>query len=190
MWCQHCRQDLPVGLFATGKTVCCALCGMDLPERRVAGSRASLSLAAGVNVAARPLSAAESWVIDEDLRHAARIVSPLLGEVPAPADAGAILDEALSDGPDGCTSPVRQASRLLTFLSSMLVGLGLAALFCGTLLAIWERAGGRPALGTVGMPGMVGAIGGILLGLALMPRHERQPPADIVRPVDVGTPIC
>jgi hypothetical protein len=91
----------------------------------------------------------------------------------------------LTDGADGGASHVRQSSRVLTFLSSTLVGLGLAVLLCGTLLAIWERAGGRLALGTVGMPGMIGALGGILLGLALMPHHERQPPAAVVRPVDV-----
>ncbi len=94
MWCQDCQQQVSVRLKPGESVVRCAQCGakvstpdrtrrLDAAEPVVAAPVVSAAASvcwsvahastAGVNATACPVSAAQSWLLDEDLRHIGRL---------------------------------------------------------------------------------------------------------------------
>ena len=101
MWCKNCRQEVPAVSDATGEKSCCVRCGAIMPHAaRVATalvasskSRAARPVSAHVSLRAdqqdsstivcdaptvtirAPLSAFDTWELEEQLRHVDRILS-------------------------------------------------------------------------------------------------------------------
>jgi hypothetical protein len=101
MWCKSCRQEMPAVADVTGEKSCCVRCGAAMPQgakvapapMALAKQRATRTLSAHVpmrtdshdsstilcdapTVTIRaPLSAFDTWELEEQLRHVDRILS-------------------------------------------------------------------------------------------------------------------
>ncbi len=194
MWCRKCAQDVPgVPSLEEGK-YSCARCSGPLDPAPVHGTphmrRKTADRAGVASTAASQRPAYDGWEMEEQLRHAFRVLGPArnagrkrnaLTEGPTfRIDAG----EGMK-GPHAKKSrrPLRRIDRVIaaeeplksTSLGDRLAGFvvwsaltfGMMAVVCGLALLGWSAHTGRQELWAVGAPIILGAQVALVLGLIL-----------------------
>jgi hypothetical protein len=209
MWCKTCRQDVPAVHGAADERPCCIRCGSVLPEGprgagapRAGAKSASLVAASHADAVAlaepaaipandlsvvpirAPLSAFDTWDLEEQLRHVERILSGARfatelahaapGEQPPPPTAA--TKTRLASTAAAADRP--RKNRLRSRLAWTIVATGAAALACGILLLCAGSVTGRARWQSIGLPitllGQVALLLGMMMQLDLAWHGKRE----------------
>lgn len=190
MWCLDCRQDVPaVASTELGRFHCprcketvCDRVAVVLRHDRAHFKLPKYSAAARDSLKALPRSAGISatlpkkldlWEVDEQLRHAARILG-LTDPVP---DAPVI--RRLDSAHQGVAKRHRHRTRrrqiagnppspgIFCGATGVLIWLGTAALACGGVLVGWAKYSGRLPLENIGLEILAAAMASLCIGVLL-----------------------
>jgi len=220
MWCRNCRQDVPAVAGAVDEQPCCIRCGsVILATRPKFATSAANSAAASVTTGAAnfgssvqaaqdsappvvespsftiraPLSAFDTWALEEQLRHVDRILSGarFTTEVrpehtdapsPLPAPRGALWKKRAAKTNAAQQSP---HSILRTRLAWTIVAVGAAALAAGICMLCGGALLGRPRWQSIGLPitllGQVSLLLGMMMQLDLVWHGKRETASKLYR---------
>ncbi len=205
MWCRFCGQDVPGIPSLQEGDYSCVRCGQPLapilrepnfsvPEPVPASEEEPVTSGAGT--AAQRWPSYDGWEIEEQLRHARRVLRPL----PAPAERSTEritepkfrLDTGHDASPPHmkrerrprkkrgrAAAPRKHApgDRLLAFLAWMTLSLGTASFVCGLALMGWSMNSSRQDLWSIASPivfaGQIALVLGLLLQLDRVWRNSR-----------------
>jgi hypothetical protein len=194
MWCRNCAQDVPgVPSLEEGK-YSCARCSEPLDSIsaiHTPHSRRKKSERAGVaSPAANHPPGYDGWEIEEQLRHAFRVLGPARtsSKMDAPPAEGAKLRLDAGHGvPIPHVKKPRRTSRridrvvaadempksssfgdrFVAFITWSALTLGTMAVVCGLALLGWSAQTGRQELWSIGAPIILGAQVALVVGLVL-----------------------
>jgi hypothetical protein len=134
----------------------------------------------------------DTWELDEQLRHAARLLGLNTGDGTALARMRSDSAQPAAPGwhraephrrPRLKRARPDRSQRLLGLLGAAATWLGTAALSCGGILLAWAEISVRPELQTVGLPIAAGGAIGLTLGLVFRSGRGRHEPRFAAPPV-------
>jgi hypothetical protein len=214
MWCNACRQDVP-GLSTQNRgeykcprcagIVCARMEGVlpvllaSIPADTRPSSAAPRTKATGHDLS--DLTPLDTWELDEQLRHTARLLEYSPAADAEAADTRFDLAQSAAAGwhrprGRGSTMRGRHHSRSLQgamgLLGAVASWLGIAALTCGGILLGWAEMAARQELQLAGLPIAAGGVVVLALGLALHPGEnasdQHSPARSATRRIDVKEP--
>ena len=200
MWCEHCRLD--VAAVVTEQEISCHRCQLPLPRRSAKTAIPTTVTTEAVlspSLEAAPTGRndwsdrpclADSWEMDEELRHFGRLLkvdAPHAASESRPASgpespSRAFIEEPTLEAIYGRdTAPKAPTLPRQPSFRWPAIWLGLMALSCGGVLLALAHFGNRPDLRPIGLPSVIAGATGLILGAAIRrpARRAEHRPAEI-----------
>jgi hypothetical protein len=211
VWCKNCRQEVPAVCEGADQEPCCVRCGAAMPHGAQSPASLARSRAARVTVsrASRqegqrealativrdaptvtiraPLSAFDTWELEEQLRHVDRILSGARFSTQVDDQTCEIrrADQAMPARSVSPAASATSARRGRTRVAWMIVSFGAAALAAGIVLLCAGAFLGRSAWQSIGLPitllGQVGLLLGMMMQLDLVWKGKRETASKLYR---------